>query len=258
FLRAAIDRLTSLGGDGRSVAGVEADRRAFRATVEAILPEQRAAGSLLNTDFFKVDHRVFGRCDVVVGNPPFIRYQRFTGDQRMRALTRAAAQGVKLSRLTSSWAPFLVHASSLLNPDGRLAMVAPAELCQASYARPVLRFLREHFGSVWILTFDRKMFSALSEDTVLVLAEGYGAGGHELSVITLPDISALEEDARISNALPGTPTALDPTERLALSLLPEPARELYVKLRAHPMVLPLGAVASASIGYVTGNNSFFH
>ena len=51
----------------------------------------------------------------------------------------ALRQGVRLSGLSSSWASGLVHASGFLKPEGRLAMVLPAEssdgpLCGTSAA----------------------------------------------------------------------------------------------------------------------------
>jgi hypothetical protein len=64
----------------------------------------------------------------------------------------------------------------------------------ATYARPVLRFLRDRFRLVRILTFERKLFPEINEDTVLVLAEGYGEAGTELRLVSLKDASALKDD----------------------------------------------------------------
>src|SRR5262249_55502889 len=124
-------------------------------------------------DFFSLDPSP--RIQVVVGNPPFIRYQRFAGAARKLALERGAAQGVTLPQLCSSWAPFLVHSAALLQPGGRMAMVVPMEIAHARYARPVLEFLQRAFRSTTFLTFQKKLFPSLSEDTLLLLAEDRGA-----------------------------------------------------------------------------------
>ena len=50
--------------------------------------------------------------DVVVGNPPFIRYQQHVGEARRVSAQAALAQGVRLSGLASSWAALLVRAGS--------------------------------------------------------------------------------------------------------------------------------------------------
>ena len=114
--------------------------------------------NLLNADFFACDGRHVPLVDTVIGNPPFIRYQRFTGDTRRRALAKAALQGVKLSELSSSWVPFLVHAAGFLKPGGRMAMVAPFEMTHAGYAQPLLEFLSALFGGWYCSRSARSCF----------------------------------------------------------------------------------------------------
>jgi adenine-specific DNA-methyltransferase len=65
-------------------------------------------GYLLNVecnDFFDVAPTA--TYDAVLGNPPFVRYQSFSGDARIKALKAALAQGVTLRRLSAS-RPMLV------------------------------------------------------------------------------------------------------------------------------------------------------
>ena len=131
-----------------------------------------ASSNLLASDFFATNTDRMRSVDAIVGNPPFIRYQRFSGEMRRRALARAAEQGLKLSGLSSSWLPFLVHSIRFVRPGGRIAMVIPFEIGHASYAVPVLRHLDRMFESVTFLTFRKKLFPDLSQDTILLLAEG--------------------------------------------------------------------------------------
>ena len=77
----------------------------------------------------------------LLGTPPFIRYQEHTGPARKQSLKAALAQGVRLSGLASSWAALLVHACAFLKPEGRLAMVLPAELLTVGYAEPIRLWL---------------------------------------------------------------------------------------------------------------------
>ena len=48
--------------------------------------------------------------DVVVGNPPFIRYQHFTEEYRKVAFALMNNHGFHPNRLTNIWLPFLVLA----------------------------------------------------------------------------------------------------------------------------------------------------
>ena len=119
-------------GDGRFISqhpnsvGVEQDRGAIR------IASMRAPRALVyEGEFFDWAVNATERFDCAAGNPPFIRYQAFNGKIREQALSFCSGAGVKLSRLASSWAPFIVAAARLLRPNGRLAFVVPAEIGHA-------------------------------------------------------------------------------------------------------------------------------
>ena len=82
--------------------------------VAAAEASRRVDGEIVTADFFEWPRKRIAGSPPLSGNPPFIRYQRFRGQTRRRALDYCAAQGVRLSGLCSSWAPFVVAASSLL------------------------------------------------------------------------------------------------------------------------------------------------
>lgn len=155
FLAAAQRHLTALGGNPKTcIYGVELDPKVY-AQVSQAAPK----ANLICSDFFDVDTSQIPPVQAVVGNPPFIRYQRFSGAAREKALTRAAAAGVQLTRLSSSWAPFLVHSVAMLAEGGRLGMVIPSELVHAAYARPLLGFLARSFAGVVLITFRKRLFA---------------------------------------------------------------------------------------------------
>ena len=160
FLRAACRRIVSLGGNpGRQVFGIEIDPDVHR-RISADLPDELRLrrSNLMQADFFDVDPDRLGKVDVVVGNPPFIRYQRFKGNSRKKALEKAKSHGVSLSKLSSSWAAFLIHSIEMVNKGGRLAFVIPMEIAHAAYALPVIGHLRTSFKEVIFLTFQKKLF----------------------------------------------------------------------------------------------------
>ncbi len=266
FVGAACERIRRDGGDpGAQIVGVERDIGAYRKASDALAQRYRLNRvRLFRADFFELTPTVVGQVDCVVGNPPFIRYQRFIGEDRARALRRSAEAGVALSRLCSSWAPFLIHAAEFIRPGGRLAMVAPAEIGYAAYARPVLAYLNNNFGSVTFLTFKKPLFPELSEETLLVLAEGRADGPGAFRWRNFEDAGVL---APLTAGSPGKglrPRRLNAPDlargrtRLIESFIVPAARDLYRELVASKNVVCLGAVADVGIGYVTGNNDFFH
>lgn len=267
FLRSGCKRLRELTGDVTTqVLGIEVDGEVHGRIADKLHDEFGVAkANLVQSDFFEVGPDRLPPADVVVGNPPFIRYQRFTGEVRKRALVRAAEQGLKLSELSSSWLPFLIHSIRFLRPGGRLAMVIPFEIGHAAYALPVLGHLSRVFQSITFLAFRKKLFPDLSEDTLLLLAEGKDPAtrGH-FYLRDLPHAGVLA-DIQMAGRRPLAGLRRLDHERLAGGqqriieyLLPRKARELYHELREENYTVPLGALANVGIGYVTGANEFFH
>lgn len=264
FLAAAARRIIALGGKpGRQICGIELSQETFESAGRA-LDGEFGKLRLRQGDFFDFDHSDrdlgVGGFQALVGNPPFIRYQRFTGLSRTTALRRAADEGVVLPQLSSSWAPFLVHSAAQLANGGRLAMVVPYEIVYARYAKPVLQYVASRFAHVTILTFEKPLFPDLNESTVLLLADGkqqhgdgkllikHLEGPEELGpAIHSGDIRSSQIDAR---------AIVDGDERFDLLHLPLEYRELYAAARQ--FCSRLGNVADVGIGYVTGANDFFH
>ena len=49
--------------------------------------------------------------------------------------------GLRPTRLTNAWVPFVVAAAMLVRDGGRVGLVLPAELLQVTYAAPLRDFL---------------------------------------------------------------------------------------------------------------------
>lgn len=246
-------------GDGRFVAahrnscGVEQDAAA------AALARRRAPWTNVHQgEFFAWATQTHERFDGAAGNPPFIRYQTFKGSVRKRALALCASRGVKFSGLTASWAPFLVATAGLLRTGGRMAFVVPAAIGHAQYAAPLLDYLVEHFNTLQIVAIRRKLFPHLSEDCWLLFAEGFGGSTNEILFTPL-------EQLRISDIPPRNAVHISVREwrhtwnrRLRPYLLSDSARSLYQAVAKRTDSVRFGGVASIGIGYVSGDNEFFH
>jgi len=115
FLLSAARRLENDGNGNPRIWGIDVDGEALSAVGERV-PNCK----LINGNFFSIAPNQTPRFDAVVGNPPFIRYQSFNGSNRSLALSRALENGVHLPQLSSSWAPFLVHAATFLNKGAAL------------------------------------------------------------------------------------------------------------------------------------------
>jgi adenine-specific DNA-methyltransferase len=246
FMVAAAERLAALGaGDASRLVGVEKSAEEA-AKASALVP----AADVRRASFFDVEPGEFGTpFEAVIGNPPYIRYHGFTGEDRDKGLARASAQGVQLTRLASSWAHFVVHATSFLAEDGRLGLVLPAELLVTDYAQPVRAHLLARFASVLVIAFDRMVFEDAQVDAVLLLASNEGPPGiNVVRVMDVAELDALDLGALAAGRQPGArwSTSIDAG-----------ADETYRALLASEMVQRLSDLATVDIGVVTGANGYF-
>lgn len=218
------------------------------ARARALLAAAGFAAEIAEGDFFEADVR--RDYSAVVGNPPYVRYQGFTGTARARGQEAALAAGVRLSGLASSWAPFTVHAANLLAPAGRLGLVLPAELLTVNYAAPVRRFLLERFGSVRLVMFDERVFPGVLAEVVLLLAEGTG-GTDFIEVSQARNLNELGDPPTIRWA-PPTPDA-----KWSPALLPASAADIYASVVKSADFTTLASWGNTDLGMVSGNNRFF-
>jgi hypothetical protein len=259
-VRSYADRLLDPScGDGqflsahRTSVGIEQNPHSAQAAVAA------APWALVHEgDFFAWAAETRERFECAAGNPPFIRYQSFKGEVRRRALELCARAGANFTGLASSWAPFLVATAALLKQGGRMAFVVPAEIGHAPYAAPLLDYLVGSFTTVHIIAVREKLFPALSEDCWLLYADGHGGVADHIDLTVC-------DSFKPSQVRPKPTVRVDLTEwrtvwshRLRPYLLPAEIRTLYGLAVGHPDSQRLGDFASVGIGYVSGDNDFFH
>lgn len=263
FLTSAAEHLLHLGafkGDvRRQIHGVELDQLAAklaRKALAATLDLDDCAATIRCGSFFdEVPGRNIPLVQACIGNPPYIRYQSFSGEMRRAALERAAEGGVKLSGLTSSWAPFLVHTCRFIAPGGRLAQVLPAELLQTGYAQPIRDFLAHRFQSVVLVVFDDRVFPGALEEVVLLLASDDGKPG--LQVREASDLENLREVIKGSGSRSRSRSIQRPTGKWTKYLLRHSELRAYEDCAHSSSFGRLHECGRTAIGVVTGANSFF-
>lgn len=253
FLVSAVERLRELASDRKSlplVYGVEIHAHSANVARQRIADVGGTADIELS-DFFAVKpNRSF---NAVIGNPPFIRYQDFTGEARARAREVAIREGVSLTGLASSWAAFTVHSTSFLQPGGRLGFVLPAELLSVNYAAPVRKFLFSRFRDVQLVLFDEQVFPEAEADVVLLLADGYLKG--PTSHATIRQTKNAETLANLGPGQSWTPA--DPADKWTSSLIDAAVVHQLRSLMEEGLFTNLETWGDTTLGIVTGNNRYF-
>jgi adenine-specific DNA methylase len=249
FLLAAARRLQALGAPPGGLHGTEL-HEASTAAAARRLADAGYRADLRTGDFFARPPRP--EFEAVVGNPPYVRYQGFSGEARSAAREAALRAGVRLSALASSWAAFTVHAALFLTPGGRLGLVLPAELLSVNYAAEVRAFLMRRFARVRLVLFTERVFPGVQEEVVLLQAEGRGPTGHcELHQVR--DLAELVSSRRpASSWVPARPGG-----KWTDALMPPEARALYTRVSGEAGVGALHDWGETTLGAVTGNNRYF-
>lgn len=270
FLESAARRLAAVGARSTSIArqisGVEINSiEASKARARLSSRLKDGAGKVVTAgDFFswwKSDARA--RFDVVVGNPPFIRYQTFPEPHRSLAMELMVELGLSPNRLTNIWVPFVVAAVAGLRPGGRLALVLPAELLQVTYAAQLRSFLTDRFGRIDVVACNELFFEKAEQEVVLLLADNALAVGSEKNPCrvtmteaqTVAEITSRTPASMLAKAQPKT--LRHDNEKWLKYFLSNREIGLMRELRGSSATANLSAHASVDVGVVTGKNEFF-
>jgi adenine-specific DNA-methyltransferase len=259
FLAAINDAAGSKGGV--RVTAVEINREEITKARARAVTLPKIAVTWRNEDFFTAYRKLPKNFDVVVGNPPFIRFQNFDADSRDTAFDHLRKHGYRPTKLANAWAAFVQLSIELLRPGGRLAMVIPAELLQVKYAAELRERITQMFDHVVLVTFQKLVFEEIQQEVVLLLAEGkrLSAGDHSVvHTVEFADAESLFSVTSLSEVIAHTPEkhAREDVKWTAL-FLPDAAFANLEKAYRSDGVRKLGDLAKVEVGIVTGRNSFF-
>jgi len=249
FIEAVCNRLNALNCPEsnlvKQVTGIEVDPYEARKA-------SAYSAKVINEDFFTFNHDNNILYDVVVGNPPFIRYQNFDEKFRKIAFEQMQKQGFSPNRLTNIWLPFLVLSCNALKENGRIGMVVPAELFQVDYAAEARNFLSKFFEKLTIITFKQLVFEGIQQEVVLLLGEKQSIE-KGIRVVELRDISELNQIDCISEV-----KELDHSqEKWVKYYLSNEELFLLRKLNKDSRITQSTELFEVNVGLVSGENDFF-
>lgn len=243
-------------GDGRVLSELarKSDRAIGVELVEAEADKSRRYAPVENASLFNwLSREEHGAWDAVAGNPPYIRFGNWPEHQREPALRLMQEEGLKPSKLTNAWVPFVVASTVATRPGGRVALVLPAELLQVTYAAQLREYLLRQFTELTIVTFERLVFDGILQDVILLLGVR-GEGPALIKTVHLSDTSDLEE---VNLDVSSAPALLHELEKWTKYFLGPGHIQLLRDVRSRGDLGTVGDWASVDVGIVTGRNSFF-
>lgn len=219
---------------------------------------QGLSGEVLNQNY--LDYEPTKPIDSIVGNPPFIRYQYLNTRTQQEAQALYRALGLRFTKHTNAWVPFLIKSLSELQPGGRLGMVVPAELLNVLHAGAAREYLLQTCEAVLVLDADSLLFDGTLQRTVLLAAVRRRRGftgrpsvafekinSNSLRRLSLTDI--FENADYIEREVS--------SEKWMDGLLTGQERQAIAALSNHSCIKQFSELATVQVGIVTGANSFF-
>lgn len=198
------------------------------------------------------------RFDLIIGNPPYIRYQYLSKEQRETQSDILTSNGMKSNKLINAWVSFLVACVEMLDENGKIGMVIPAELMQVAYAEDLRLFLTENLGKITIITFKELVFPDVQQEVVLFLGEKRHEAEtveNKISVIECTNSYTLEEEYE---EIPFEYKDVDHTkDKWTKFFLSNNEIERINAIKEDHKFIPLKKIADVDIGITTGNNKYF-
>ena len=226
---------------------------------EALL-EARDAGccdakvNYLCRDFFEFyEESSSGRYDLILGNPPYIRYQYLDPEQRALLADILNRQGMRANKLVNAWVGFMVACTDLLADGGTLSFVIPAEILQVVYAEDLRKFLARHYARITLLAFSKLVFEGIEQETVVFIGKK-GPNQGVIRVIETDDVLGLL--GRTFDEVDYQPFATFDEKWTRYFIGADDANVLN-ELHGDTRLVPLSNLALINVGVTTGNNSYF-
>lgn len=200
------------------------------------------------------------RFDAVVGNPPFVRYQFLPPEFQVRAAAIFAELGLKFTKHTNAWVPFILASMSLLRPGGRLAMVVPAEIIHVTHAQSLRNYLGEECRRLVIIDPEELWFDGTLQGAVILMAEKHSGSRQKaegLGMVPVRGRAFLRRSPAQLFAEPQSINGKTVAGKWTRALLDLETRDLFDELEGHSEVHRFDDIARVDVGIVTGANKFF-
>ncbi len=260
-----IDILEPSCGDGVFLKGIKEGRYKYNSIIAIELdPEEAEKSKNLNIPNCIVENREFHnfcnttnkKFNLVIGNPPFIRYQYFDKRQQNEANIIFNRAGLKYSRLTNSWVSFIVGSSLLLKKTGKIGFVVPAEILQVSFAKTLRQFLAHFYNKISIVSFKKLVFPDIQQEVVLLLCEKNKTNEHFIEHLEVPNAGVLQ-DIDVNRLKAPKKRINFKSNKWTFYFLDQKEIDFIEQIKTDKRFKNLGDLSKVEVGITTGANPFF-
>jgi adenine-specific DNA-methyltransferase len=247
-----LEKLKTLNLPYKSFIGVELDPDEATKSNQINLPNT----NIIVDDFHIYCNNTFQKFDLIVGNPPYIRYQFFNREQQIEAGEIFSKAGLTYSKLTNAWVSFVVGSSLLLKDVGKIGFVLPAEILQVSYAQQLRNFLAHFYNRINIISFKKLVFPDIQQEVVILLCEKDSSEAHLIEHLELRDASELA--TLDMSKLKAPKKVIDfKANKWTFYFLEQVEIDFLESVAKKYKIGTIGKYADVEVGITTGSNDFF-
>lgn len=197
------------------------------------------------------------RFEAIIGNPPYIRYQYLTEEQRNEQSRILVNNGMRANKLINAWVTFTVACVSCMNANSRIGLVVPAELLQVKYSEELRQYLVRKLNRLTVITFKSLIFDGIEQEVVLLLGEKTAdLDTHQIRIVQcynaddLPCVNTLDE-------IPFYDEDNDAIRKWTRYFLNPEQEDLLHNIERDQRYVRFSDIARVEVGITTGNNKYF-
>lgn len=211
--------------------------------------------NVLNEDFFDFYKRCYSseQYDLILGNPPYIRYQYLTERQREMQSKILTDHGMKSNKLINAWVCFIVACVQMLSENGKIAFVVPAEILQVAYAEDLRLFLSNQLSRITLITFEKLVFPDIEQEVLVFIGE---KGGEEkgIRIVEMNNLDCFDTLDLQNN---GYQKLQHVKEKWTKYFISEEEVKTIQRIRKDSRFAKFSDYGIINVGITTGNNKYF-
>ncbi len=236
-----------------SVTAIEIDKHESKKLKNCLELEKKV--KVLNKDFFAFyqSYSEKKKYDLILGNPPYIRYQYLEEEQKNAMSVILTTHGMKENKLINTWVGFIVACVHMLSENGKIAFVIPAEILQVAYAEDLRLFLADSLSKITLVTFEELVFPDIEQEIVVFIGEK-GEQEKGIRIIELNNLDDLESFNIDTNEFQQIQHV---HEKWTKYFTNSKENDLVRSIKNDKRFQKLSDVALINVGITTGNNKYF-
>jgi adenine-specific DNA methylase len=189
--------------------------------------------------------------DIAVGNPPFVRFQFVSDEDKEIAAWLAVTRGRSFRAVSNLWIPVFLGALERLRPSGAFAFIIPSECFTGISAGAVREWLLANTEQLQADLFPPGRFPGVLQQVIILSGIRRAEPARKSARLSFFEHLSNDQTIKWGHDVPMG------TETWTRYLLAPEHLEAFCEARQLPAIRQLGQMARLEVSTVTGANDFF-